>query len=53
MTPQLRGLLGLADGRKSGADLVDELAGEEGHNHETAQSLVHEAISYGLLVPTD
>lgn len=53
LTAQLERLLTLADGRKNSVELVDELARVDEVNHETAQSLVHEAVSYGLLLPTD
>ncbi|UMP00002.1 NAD(P)/FAD-dependent oxidoreductase [Amycolatopsis sp. EV170708-02-1] len=51
LTPRLERLVELADGTKSSIELVDELAGTEIVDRDSAQSLVHEATSYGLLVP--
>ncbi|MBB5953857.1 flavin-dependent dehydrogenase [Saccharothrix tamanrassetensis] len=53
VTPQLEGLFALVDGARTSAELVDELARGQAPSHESAQSLVHEAVSYGLLRPTD
>jgi len=50
-TAQLEHLLSLADGTTSSVQLVDRLAEGRSEEREKAQSLVHEAISYGLLVP--
>lgn len=51
VTPQLETLLELADGTKSSASLIDEFAGHAIGGRDAAQSLVHEALSYGLLLP--
>lgn len=50
LTPMLEQLLALTDGSTSSVDLVDRLVAG-GASREGAQSLVHEAVSYGLLVP--
>jgi hypothetical protein len=50
LTGQLESLLDMADGMASSVQLVDQLV-ESGTGREQAQSLVHEAVSYGLLVP--
>lgn len=50
-TSDLAILLDLADGHSSSADLIDRLVDSGGHGREAAQSLVHEAVSYGLLEP--
>ncbi|MEU6586871.1 NAD(P)/FAD-dependent oxidoreductase [Nocardia sp. NPDC046763] len=52
VTPQLEQLLALADGTKSSAELVEELVRATDAAHEPVRSLVHEAVSYGLLTPT-
>ncbi|OLR94848.1 NAD(P)/FAD-dependent oxidoreductase [Actinokineospora bangkokensis] len=51
VTEHLGRLLELADGHRSSVDLVGALAAA-GQERDSAQSLVHEAVSYGLLVPT-
>lgn len=50
LSPPLERLLELADGTGGSVDLVDRLV-TGGAGREGAQSLVHEAVSYGLLVP--
>lgn len=50
-TPELERLLELADGERNSVQLVDYLVRAEAQDREQAQSLVHEAMSYGLLQP--
>lgn len=50
-TAALESLLDLADGGTNSLDLVERLVADGGQPREQAQSLVHEAVSYGLLVP--
>jgi flavin-dependent dehydrogenase len=51
LTPRLERLVALADGTKTSTQLIDELTRDETQSRESAQSLVHEAVSYGLLQP--
>lgn len=51
LTAELERLLAMADGTTSSVDLVERLAAADGDDRDKAQSLVHEAVSYGLLVP--
>jgi flavin-dependent dehydrogenase len=51
LTGPLESLLNMADGKASSVQLVDQLVESGTGNRDQAQSLVHEAVSYGLLVP--
>lgn len=51
LTEPLESLLGMADGRTNSLQLVERLVEHAGQAREQAQSLLHEAVSYGLLVP--
>ena len=50
-SPAVSELTDLVDGTRSGNDLVEALVAKEAASPEEAQSLVHEAISFGLLAP--
>ncbi|MFX0579406.1 NAD(P)/FAD-dependent oxidoreductase [Nocardia nepalensis] len=51
LTPAMESVLAMADGSTSSADLVDRLIESGDHQPDPARRLVHEAISYGLIVP--
>ncbi|MEU9607614.1 NAD(P)/FAD-dependent oxidoreductase [Streptomyces sp. NPDC048057] len=53
LTEALTALTGLADGNRTAADLIDLLVEAGVTQRDGARSLVHEAISFGLLAPPE
>ncbi|HEY6794526.1 MAG TPA: NAD(P)/FAD-dependent oxidoreductase [Kineosporiaceae bacterium] len=51
LTSAIETLLDAADGVRNSEELVAEVMARSGCSRESAQSLVHEAVSYGLLQP--
>lgn len=51
LTPSLASLLELADGRKTGDELIELVAEQGAETREQAQQLVHEAVSFDVLAP--